>query len=605
MKAVIIGGGKGCHALLQLITQQQIKELNIQVVAVVDINPYAEGFLFAKKLGILTFQDYNDAIRLPGIEMVIELTGCEDLLSELKERLPRNIKLLEHSVAHIFWDLMHAYEHLDEKMHQMKLLESKIESDNVFLKSIFNSLQDLAVVIDINQTITLANRAFCEYVGKPDSEIIGMPCYDVLKFSEINCDKENLETIINYIVETKQPHSMINTTNSVNESYWEVVRSPIFNIKGEVQFVLSIWHRITELVKLQREVINLEQTFRSFINNAQDWISMKNLNGEYIIVNPVIAKAFDKKPEDFIGRKPEDVLPKKVCETVRLHDKQVLHNKKPIMFDEIITIHGEDRHFRMLRFPLTNYKNEIIGTCTIGRDSTNEVQLMEKLIQSEKLAALGKLAAGVAHEINNPLTGILSFAEGIADDLPQDSPLQSDLDIIKRETLRCRDIVRNLLDFAKQYTPVLEICDVNQIIKTTLDLVHRLPHFKDIEISVQFEYKIPKIKADAKQIQQVLLNFLINAADAMKYKGRITIYSEYYPQQKKCIISVEDTGPGIPENLMDKIFEPFFSTKSTSGLGLAVSWGIVERHNGTIEVDTSPSGGAIFRILLPAYFENS
>ncbi|MGB9913656.1 MAG: sensor histidine kinase, partial [Candidatus Kapaibacteriota bacterium] len=140
-------------------------------------------------------------------------------------------------------------------------------------------------------------------------------------------------------------------------------------------------------------------------------------------------------------------------------------------------------------------------------------------------------------------------------------------------------------------------------IKHSLSLVDRLPQFKDIEINVQLEEKIPKIKADAKQIQQVILNLLINAADAMKYKGKIWITSEYYRQQKKCIISIEDTGPGIPENLIDKIFEPFFSTKSTSGLGLAVSWGIIERHHGTIEVDTAPNGGAIFRILLPAYFE--
>ncbi|MFN3781908.1 MAG: sensor histidine kinase, partial [Candidatus Kapaibacteriota bacterium] len=216
----------------------------------------------------------------------------------------------------------------------------------------------------------------------------------------------------------------------------------------------------------------------------------------------------------------------------------------------------------------------------------------------------GKLAAGVAHEINNPLTGILSYAESISEELDKDHPLQEDIAIIIRETLRCRDIVRNLLDFAKQYTPKFEVVDPNVIIQQSLDLVRRLPQFKDIEIIVNLSEKIPKIKADVKQIQQVLLNFLINAADAMKYKGEIIITSEYYRQQKKCIISVEDSGPGIPENLMDKIFEPFFSTKSTSGLGLAVSWGIIERHHGTIEVDTASSGGAIFKIVLPAYFES-
>lgn len=604
MKAIIIGGGKGCRSLLQLITQQQIKELNIEVKAVVDVNPNAAGMLYAKQLNLLVFQNYEDALKLPDIEMVIELTGDDNFLSHLKEILPPNIKLLEHTVAHIFWDLMNAYEKLDEKMHELSILETRIESDNIFLKSIFNSLQDLAVVIDLNQKITLANRAFCEFVKMKESEVIGSHCFEVLEISEINCDKNDLQKIIDYIVEIKQSHSMIHTTLPPNESYWEVIRSPIFDINGKVRYILSIWHRITELVTLKREIVTLEQTFRSFINNAQDWISMKNLNGEYIIVNPVIAKAFGKESKDFIGRKPEDVLPSKIAETVRLHDKQVLQSKKPIMFDEIVTFQGEDHHFKMLRFPLTNYKGDIIGTCTIGRDSTNEVRLMEKLIQSEKLVALGKLAAGVAHEINNPLTGVLSFAEGIAEDLPPNSPLHSDIEIIRRETLRCRDIVRNLLDFAKQSTPILEICNPNDIIKQTLEFIHRLPHFKNIELSIQLQDNIPKIKADSKQMQQVILNLLLNAADAIKYKGKITVSSEYFRQQKKCVISVEDTGPGIPENLMDKIFEPFFSTKSTSGLGLAVSWGIVERHHGTIEVDTAPTGGAIFRILLPAYFEN-
>lgn len=604
MKAVIIGGGKGCYAILKLIKEQQIKELNIEVVAVVDKNESAEGITFARELGLLTFSNYKEALGLPEVEMVIELTGDDAFLQTLKNELSPSIKLIEHSVAHIFWDLMYAYEELDKKMNDLRTLENKIESDNVFLQSIFDSLQVLSVVMALDQTITRANKAFCDFVGLPEKEIIGRKCFELLEISEINCDKKDLEEIIEYIVETRTPHSMIYTTPLPNEGHWEVTRSPIFDVNGNVAYILSNWHRITELVNLQREVESLEQKFRSFINNAQDWISLKNLEGRYIIVNPVTANAFGLTPEDFVGKLPEEILPPRLAQTVRMHDAEVKQTGKAIMYNETINIRGEDHYFRMLRFPLTDYKGTIIGTCTIGRDATNEVQLMEKLIQSEKLAALGKLAAGVAHEINNPLTGILSYAEGISDDLEPDNPLQDDIQIIIRETLRCRDIVRNLLDFAKQYTPKFEVVNPNEIIFQSLELIHRLPQFKDIEIVVQTEEKIPKVNVDSKQIQQVLLNLLINSADAMKYKGKITISSEYFRQQKKCIISVEDTGPGIPENLMDKIFEPFFSTKSTSGLGLAVSWGIVERHHGSIEVDTAESGGAIFKIILPAFFGN-
>ncbi len=604
MKAVIIGGGKGCYAILKLIKKQQIKELNIEVVAVVDKNESAEGIAFARELGLLTFSNYKEALALPEVEMVIELTGDDTFLRTLKNELNPSIKLIEHSVAHIFWDLMYAYEELDKKMKDLRTLEKKIENDNVFLQSIFDSLQVLSIVMKPDQTITRANKAFCDFVGLPEKEIIGRKCFELLEISEINCDKEDLQKIIDYIVETKSPHFMIHTTQYPNEGHWEVTRSPIFDVNGNVEYILSNWHRITELVNLQREVESLEQKFRSFINNAQDWISLKNLEGRYIIVNPVTANAFGLTPEDFVGKLPEEILPPQLAQTVRMHDAEVKKTGKAIMYNETINIRGEDHYFRMLRFPLTDYKGTIIGTCTIGRDATNEVQLMEKLIQSEKLAALGKLAAGVAHEINNPLTGILSYAEGIDDDLEPNSPLRDDIQIIIRETLRCRDIVRNLLDFAKQYTPKLEVVNPNEIIFQSLELIHRLPQFKDIEIIVVTEEKIPKVNVDSKQIQQVLLNLLINSADAMKYKGKITIGSEYFRQQKKCIISVEDTGPGIPENLMDKIFEPFFSTKSTSGLGLAVSWGIIERHHGSIEVDTAESGGAIFKIILPAFFGN-
>ncbi|MCX7909749.1 MAG: PAS domain-containing protein [Ignavibacteria bacterium] len=603
MNAIIIGGGKGCFSILKLLREKPIKELNLNVVAVVDKNPNAEGLRFAKELGLQTFADYRDALNLEDIEVVIELTGDDDFVRKLKSELTSEIKLIEHSIAHIFWDLMYAHEELDKRIEDLERLEKVVEDDNVFLKSIFDSFQDLTIVVDMDHRITRANKAFCQFVGLDEEEVIGKKCYEILGIAEINCDRKGMDEIMKYITETKKPHIVIHTTRHPNETYWEVTRSPIFDSNGNVRYILSNWHRITELVYLKREVETLEQKLKSFINNAQDWISMKNLNGEYILVNPVIALAFGKKPEEFIGKKPEDVLPPKIAQTVKMHDSEVLRTGKAIVYNENVSINGEEHYFRMLRFPLTDAQGKIIGTCTIGRDATNEVKLMEKLIQSEKLAALGKLAAGVAHEINNPLTGILSYAESLSEELDKENPLQEDIAIIIRETLRCRDIVRNLLDFAKQDNPRFEIVNPNTIIQQSLELVHRLPQFKDIEIRVVLDDKIPKINADAKQIQQVILNFLINAADAMKYKGKITVSSEYYRQFKKCIISVEDTGPGIPENLMDKIFEPFFSTKSTSGLGLAVSWGIIERHHGTIEVDTAPSGGAIFKILLPAYFE--
>jgi two-component system NtrC family sensor kinase len=229
------------------------------------------------------------------------------------------------------------------------------------------------------------------------------------------------------------------------------------------------------------------------------------------------------------------------------------------------------------------------------------VVLKEQLIQAGKLAAMGKLAAGVAHEINNPLTGILAYAEDMAEDFPDNDPRQKDLQVIIRETLRCRDIVRNLLDFARQEKPKLEKLIPNSVIEQSLSLIGKLPQFRNIAIEIALDEDIPFIQGDPRQLQQVILNFLMNSSEAMNGRGIIKMSTGYQRSTDTCYITVEDEGPGISEDKIDKIFEPFFSTKETSGLGLAVSWGIIDRHLGTIEVERSSKGGALFRIVLPAY----
>jgi two-component system NtrC family sensor kinase len=183
--------------------------------------------------------------------------------------------------------------------------------------------------------------------------------------------------------------------------------------------------------------------------------------------------------------------------------------------------------------------------------------------------------------------------------------IKSDVEVIIRETLRCRDIVKHLLDFARQDTPKFEYGTVNNVILHSLDLVHKLPQFKDITIHKNLTQSSPTIYADLKQIEQVLLNLFINSADAMNYKGSIYIQTIYNRNENKAIIKIKDTGPGIPETVREKIFEPFFSTKNTSGLGLAVCKGIIERHHGRILVENSEHGGACFSIILPVSFVNS
>lgn len=602
MRTVIIGGGKGCVSLLSLASGYFLRELTLEIVAVCDINPTAPGIQLADKMRIPTFTDGMHCLECDNIELVIELTGSESALAEIQKHIKPGIRIIDHTIARIFWDLNNAYDEQNWQLKELDKLEMELEAERYFLQSIFDSNADLAVVMDMEQKIVRANKKFYEFVGKDKPQIIGFRCPDVLSASEINCESKDLDEIYYHIKETGKPHVIIRKTSIPEESHWEITRAPIYNQSGEMEFVLSTWHKITERIKLQREIESAEQKFLGFINSAKDWISIKDLEGKYIIVNPVTAKALNIPLNEFAGKTPGELLHKPLADTITRHDREVIESRSARLYDEIIPIDGQDHNFQTVRFPLTDYKGDITGVCTIARDVTRERRLQDQLVQSEKLASLGRLAAGVAHEINNPLTGILAYAEDLKEDMPAGGTHSDDISVIIRETLRCRDIVRNLLDFAKQDKPSLESIYPDTIIDQSLLLVHRLPQFKDINIEILRGKNVPMVQADIKQMIQVVLNLMINAADAMHYKGEITLSTEYDRKSSHCIISVEDNGPGIPENLIDKLFEPFFSTKGTNGLGLAVSWGIVERHRGAMEVDMADGGGAVFRILLPAFF---
>jgi len=231
-------------------------------------------------------------------------------------------------------------------------------------------------------------------------------------------------------------------------------------------------------------------------------------------------------------------------------------------------------------------------------------------MRGEKLASVGLLASGVAHELNNPLTGILTFSHLLRQKMPDKSPDAEDMDLVIRETKRCAAIIKRLLDFAREKLPEKKFTDFNQVIEDTVRIVERPAHLRDIDISLDLDRSLPPIWIDADQIKQVIMNMLVNAQHAVEEKGSITIItqrardpragaSEHKPM---VAISIVDTGCGIPEKNLKRIFDPFFTSKDVgkgTGLGLSVSHGIVEAHGGLIEVESKVGEGSTFRVFLP------
>jgi len=252
---------------------------------------------------------------------------------------------------------------------------------------------------------------------------------------------------------------------------------------------------------------------------------------------------------------------------------------------------------------LENWTNTL--EVKVAQRSEELAKIHEQLFRSEKLASLGKLAAGVAHEINNPLTGVLTNASLLLEDLEDGDPRKEDVQVIVSETVRCREIVKRLLDFARQTKPQKKVTNINTLINNIILLVRNQTSFRSIEIQKNLEENLPEVMADIDQIQQVFINLIINASEAMTEGGKLEIETKRDSGGDYIIVTFKDNGPGMPDNVIAKIFDPFFTTKEQgTGLGLSISHGIIERHGGKILLDSKPGKGTIFTISLPVNFED-
>lgn len=228
-------------------------------------------------------------------------------------------------------------------------------------------------------------------------------------------------------------------------------------------------------------------------------------------------------------------------------------------------------------------------------------QARDRLLQSEKLSSLGKMAAGIAHEINNPLTSILLNAHLIEERLPKNSRHRENLALVIGETERCSTIVKGMLEFARQTVPNMRPVDLNSAVEKTLLIMESQLLVRQVRVETRLDRSLPRVPADEGKLRQVFANIILNAADAMPGGGRLEIDTRLDAERRRAEVSFQDTGGGIPKELLGRIFDPFFSTKGTkgTGLGLAISYGIVQQHGGSITASSEEGKGTAFTITLP------
>ncbi len=265
------------------------------------------------------------------------------------------------------------------------------------------------------------------------------------------------------------------------------------------------------------------------------------------------------------------------------------------------------REFETSAFPLQPEDSKKRLSVVHYRDITEEKRLQQELVQNEKMAAIGMLAGGVAHEINNPLGGILAFTQLLLRDMKDDSPIKGDLEEIERAAMRCKKIVADLLDFSRASSGKEHMwLDINSLIEKVVPFLKSELKSYNVELQLDLTDGLPFIDGNANRLQQVFLNLLTNGCQAMPKGGVLCVRT--YAAGRHVFVEVKDTGYGIANEHMQKIFDPFFTTKAPgkgTGLGLSICYRIINEHNGTIEVESEPEEWTKFVVKLPAVKERA
>ncbi|MDZ7759783.1 MAG: ATP-binding protein [Desulfovermiculus sp.] len=473
------------------------------------------------------------------------------------------------------------------------------EEEHYLLEAI-NSLQRELVVISTDFRILAANEFAKEKYGQ---NIVGRLCHELsigpckrLETCPVfgrACQQENIEAMQNGL-----------DLEDGGTCYGLFAG-------GHMEGVVRLDFDPPKMGRLERKLTRSNAFLRNLINSSVDAVIAADMTGAILIFNDAASEVLGYSREEALrGLHIWDIYPgDEAREVIRMLRSEEKGGRGKLKAWQVTAVAKDGSEIPISLDASVIYENgQEVATIGFFHDQRETLRMEQELeetrlqlFQSSKMAALGKLAAGVAHQINNPLGGISLFAQLIMEEYELEEGAKKDLQRIIDDAQRCRDTVKELLEFARQSTYKTKQQDMNKAIDRTLFLLEKHAIFQNIHIERSFDLQLPFVPCDLQQMSHVFMNIVLNAAEAMEGEGRLTVTTSKLGEDK-VLLTFTDTGPGIPEDVLSNIFDPFFTTKEEgkgTGLGLSVAYRIVNNHGGVLGAKNEAQGGSTFWIELP------
>jgi len=483
-----------------------------------------------------------------------------------------------------------------------ELEEALIESEKKYRAVVEDQLEMICRFVP-DGTITFANSAFCRFYGRSSSDIVGRSYLSLLSESQyplFTTVVEELLTEPHRVIYDIQPYIHGGTTR-----WMEQTMQALTSEDGRVEKFQVVLRDITDRKKAEQALKDSEEQFRAIFNSIQDGFAVFEINydekdsvtdARFLEINPAFEKITGVRANEVPGKTLWEAFPTMRLMTADLW-KEALSDGGDIRVEEMYA-RSLDKYLRISGLSPKRGRYAILIS-----DLTDQKKVTEKLMRADRLSSLGEMAAGLVHEISNPLTGIIGLSQLILECTDVPDGIRADISGINREANRATSILKDFLIFARGQKPDMRKADINAAIEGVLKLRRSYMRKSGIRVYTNLAQDLPPLMMDVAQIQQVFLNIILNAEYFMieAHKGgMLTVSTSLY---KNIVRSVfKDDGPGIPARILPNIFDPFFTTKEPgkgTGLGLSISYGIISEHNGNIYAESMPGQGATFVVELP------